>query len=282
MCHYFHNHIWFLCWGALHHLPAALVKTQSGGPRIEFEGGDDDVRGERKRKIFPLHKNMFVFLWLLSIFSFLNTWYFHFLLKLKQSEEEKWLFEWANTKTCVLYVSNHNRAEHQPVPGSPSHCGEAKQATSCDDRSQADIILHKNVSKFEHGWIIKSLPHTSVSEIWSYSCVINLLVASFVSPEGQRWHSCLFVLLPGQAEGWARSERHIGRGFSRRRGGAFFLAGAQDASPAPNVPGLRLHAATFHRLPARVCRPQLSEGNRTSCLRLNDDTRTKINNKASS
>lgn len=38
------------------------------------------------------------------------------------------------------------------------------------------------------------------------------------------------------------------------------MAGTQDASPAPNLAGLRLHAATLHRLPSRVRRPQLLEG----------------------
>lgn len=38
------------------------------------------------------------------------------------------------------------------------------------------------------------------------------------------------------------------------------MAGTQDASPAPNLAGLRLHTATLYRLPSGVGRPQLSEG----------------------
>lgn len=58
------------------------------------------------------------------------------------------------------------------------------------------------------------------------------------------------------------------------------MAGPQDASPAPNLAGLRLHAATLHRLPSRVCCPQLPEGEGTpsrmclSVLRLEPWTET--------
>lgn len=38
------------------------------------------------------------------------------------------------------------------------------------------------------------------------------------------------------------------------------MAGTQDARPAPNLAGLRLHTATLYRLPSRVGCPQLPEG----------------------
>lgn len=65
---------------------------------------------------------------------------------------------------------------------------------------------------------------------------------------------------PGQAEGWMRPERDGGPRLPGPRGGALFMAGTQNASPAANLAGLRLHAATLHRLPSRVCCPQLPEG----------------------
>lgn len=81
-------------------------------------------------------------------------------------------------------------------------------------------------------------------------CLLYILVTN----------SSLFVSVSGQAEGWAQSKRGIDPSFSWGRGRAFFLAGAKDSSPAPDVPGLRLHTAPLHCLPARVSRPQLSKG----------------------
>lgn len=57
------------------------------------------------------------------------------------------------------------------------------------------------------------------------------------------------VYLSGEAEGWTQSKRGVDYGFSWGGGGAFFMAGAEDASPAPNLPGLWLHAATLYRVP---------------------------------
>lgn len=68
-------------------------------------------------------------------------------------------------------------------------------------------------------------------------------------------------MFSGKAEGWAGSERDVGHCYARGRRGAVLLAGAEDAAPAANVAGLRLHAAPLHRLPAGVRLPQLPEGN---------------------
>lgn len=68
-------------------------------------------------------------------------------------------------------------------------------------------------------------------------------------------------MFSGEAEGWTGSERDVGHRYSRGRGGALLLAGAEDAPPAANIAGLRLHPATLHRLPTGVGGPQLSEGN---------------------
>lgn len=78
--------------------------------------------------------------------------------------------------------------------------------------------------------------------------------------EDWRWNRCLSVLFSDQAEGWAWSERGVRRRVSRSRGGALLVAGAQNAPPAANLAGLWLHAATLHRLPTWVCRPQLAKG----------------------
>ena len=66
---------------------------------------------------------------------------------------------------------------------------------------------------------------------------------------------------PGQAEGREGPERDVHGALSWRGGGrALLLAGAQDPAPAAHLARLRLHAATLHRLPARVGRPLLPQG----------------------
>lgn len=79
-------------------------------------------------------------------------------------------------------------------------------------------------------------------------------------------HFCSCVLTSGEAEGWAWSERGVGQHLPRGGGRTFLLAGTKDAPPASNLPGFWLHAATLHRLPSWVCRPQLTEGEREQHL----------------